>query len=54
MPELVENVENDDSSASGGQQSQPLITFGQVHLNNMGATTENLRQSVNDTFAVEK
>ena len=28
MPELVENVENDDSSASRGQQSQPLITFG--------------------------
>ena len=32
MPELVENVENDDSRASGGQQSQPLITFGQMHL----------------------
>ena len=42
MPELVENVENDDSGASGGQQSQTLITFGQVRLNNMGATTENL------------
>ena len=27
MPELVENVENDDSSTSGDQQSQPLITF---------------------------
>ena len=47
MPELVENVKNDDSSTSGGQQSQPLITFAQVHLNDMGATTENLGQSIN-------
>ena len=23
MPELVDNTENDDSGASGGQQSQP-------------------------------
>ena len=30
VPELVENVENDDSDTSGGQQSQPLITFGQA------------------------
>ena len=35
-----------------GQQSQPLITFGQAHLNDMGATTENLGQSINVTFAV--
>ena len=41
MPELVEN---DDSGTSGGHQSQPLITFGQAHLNDMGATTENLGQ----------
>ena len=53
MPELVEIVENDDSGASGVQKSQPLITFGQVHLNNMGATTENLGQSINVTFAVD-
>ena len=53
MPELVENVENDDSGASGGQQSQPLITFGQAHLNNMEATTENLGKSINVTFAVD-
>ena len=36
MPELVDNTENDDSSTSG---------HGQVCLNNMGATTENLGQS---------
>ena len=36
MPELVENVENDDSGTSEGQQLQPLITFRQAHLNNMG------------------
>ena len=53
MPELAENVENDDSGASGGQHSQPLITFGQAHLNNMGATTENFGQSINVTFAVD-
>ena len=53
MPELVDDTENDDSSASGGQQSQPLITFGQAHLNNMRATTENLGQSMNVTFAVD-
>ena len=53
MPELVDDTENDDSSANGGQQSQPLITFGQVCLNNMGSTTENLGQSINVTFAVD-
>ena len=53
MPELVGDTENDDSSASGGQQSQPLLTFGQVHLNDMGATTENLGQSINVTFVVD-
>ena len=30
IPELVENVENNDSSTSRGQQPQPLITFGQA------------------------
>ena len=53
MPELVDDTENDDSSANGGQQSQPLITFGQMHLNNMEATTKNLGQSINVTFAVD-
>ena len=53
MPELVDDTENDDSSTSRGQQSQPLITFGQVCLNNMGVTTENLGQSINVTFAVD-
>ena len=53
MPELVDDTENDDSGASGGQQSQPLINFGQACLNNMGATTENLGQSINVTFAVD-
>ena len=53
MPELVDDVENDDSSASGDQQLQPLITFGHVCLNDMGATTENLGQSINVTFAVD-
>ena len=53
VPDLVENVDNDDSSASGGQQSQPLITFGQAHLNNMGDTTQNLGQGISVTFAVD-
>ena len=53
MPELVDDTENNDSSASGGQQSQPLITFGQACLTDMGATTENLGQSINVTFAVD-
>ena len=30
-----------------------VITFEQVCLNNMGATTENLGQSINVTFAVD-
>ena len=37
----------------GGQQPQPLIIFGQACLNNMGATTENLGQSINVTFVVD-
>ena len=53
MPELVDDTENDDSGASGGQQSQPLTTIGQAHLNNIGATTKNLGQSMNVTFAVD-
>ena len=53
MPELVDDIENDDSGTSGDQQSQPLITFGQAHLNDMGATTENLGQSINVTFEVD-
>ena len=53
IPELVDDNENDDSGTSGEQQSQPLITFGQVHLNDMGATTENLGQSINVMFAVD-
>ena len=53
MPELVYINANDNTKASGGQQSQPLITFGQAHLNNMGNTTENLGQSINVTVAVD-
>ena len=53
MPKLVDDTENDNSGTSGDQQSQPLITFGQVHLNHMGATTENLGQSINVTFEVD-
>ena len=53
MPELVDDTENDDSGTSGDQQSQPLIAFGQAHLNDMGATTENLGQSINVTFEVD-
>ena len=53
MPELVDDTGNDDSSTSGDQQSQPLIIFGQVHLNDMGATTETLGQSINFTFEVD-
>ena len=53
MPEFVDDTENDDSSTSGDQSSQPLITFGQAWSNNMGATTENLGQSINVTFEVD-
>ena len=53
MPQLVDDTENNDSSTSGDQQLQPLITFGQVHLNNMLDTTENLGQSINVTFEVD-
>ena len=52
MPELVDDTEN-DIGMSGEQQSQPLITFGQVQLNDMGATTENLGQSITVTFTVD-
>ena len=38
---------------NGDQQSLPLITFGLVHSNDMGATTENLGQSINVTFEVD-
>ena len=38
MPELVDDTENDDSGTSEDQQSQPLITFGQASLNDMGVT----------------
>ena len=53
MPELVDDTENDDIGTSGDQRSQPLITFGQAHLNDVGATTENLGQSINVTFEVD-
>ena len=53
MPELVDDTENDDSGAIGGQQSQPVITIRQACLNNMGDTTENLSQSINVMFAVD-
>ena len=53
MSDLVDDTENEDSGVSGGQQSQPLITFGQACLNDMGATTENLGQSINVTFAMD-
>ena len=53
MPELVDETENDDSGTSGDQQSQPLITFGQAHLNDIEATIENLGQSINVTFEVD-
>ena len=36
MPELVDDSENEDSSTRVNQQSQPLTTFGQAWLNNMG------------------
>ena len=53
MPELVDDTENDDSGANGGQQSQPAITIGQAHLYNMGDTTENLGQSIYAAFDVD-
>ena len=53
MPELVDDTENDNSGANGGQQLQPFITSGQAHLNNMEATTENLGQCINVTVAVD-
>ena len=46
MPELVDDSENEDSSTRVNQQLQPLTTFGQVWLNNIGATAENLGQSI--------
>ena len=49
MPELVDI--SDDGDTNGDQQ--PLITFGQVQLTNMGDTTENLSQGVNVTFEVD-
>ena len=39
MPELVDDTYNDNSSTDRDKQSQPLITFGQACLNNMGDTT---------------
>ena len=33
--------------------TQPLMTFGQACLNDMGATTETLGQSINVTFEVD-
>ena len=53
MPEYWLMILKDDSGTSGDQQSQPLITFGQACLNNMGDTTENLGQSINVTFEVD-
>ena len=53
MPELVDDTDDDDSSTRMDQQSQPVITFGQVHLNNMGTITENLGQSINVMFEVD-
>ena len=53
MPELVDDTDNGDSSTGGDQQSQPLITFGQARLTNMGDTTESLSQSINVTFEVD-
>ena len=49
MPELVDI--SDDGDTNGDQQ--PLITFGQVRLTNVGDTTENLSQGVNVTFDVD-
>ena len=53
MPELVDDSENEVSSIRESQQSQALRIFGQAQLNNMGATTENLGQSVNVTLEVD-
>ena len=53
MPELVDDSETEDSSTRVNQQSQPLITFGQAQLNNMGTTTETLGQSIDVTFEVD-
>ena len=49
MPELVDI--SDDGDTNGHQQ--PLITFGQARLTNMGDTTENLSHGVNVTFEVD-
>ena len=42
---------SDDGDTNGDQQ--PLITFGQARLTNMGDTTKNWSQSVNVTFEVD-
>ena len=49
IPELVDI--SDDGDTNGDQQ--PLITFGQAQLTNMGNTPENLSQGVNVTFEVD-
>ena len=49
MPDLVDI--SDDGDTNGDQQ--PLITFGQARLTNMGDTTENLSQGVNVKFEVD-
>ena len=49
MPELVDISDDGDTN----EDQQPLITFGQSHLSNMGDTTENLSQGVNVTFEVD-
>ena len=53
IPELVDDSENEVSSTKENQQSQPLRIFGQAQLNKMGATTDDLGQSVNVTFEVD-
>ena len=61
IPPLID--ENENTGASDGdvtaaefgvRKEQPLITFGQAKLNNMGNSTQTLEKSVNVTFALDR
>ena len=61
IPPLIDENENTCSSDEdvtaaefGVRKEQPLITFGQAKLNNMGNSTQTLEKSVNVTFALDK
>ena len=61
VPPLIDENDNthtsdDDVTVAefGIRKEQPLITFGQAKLNNMGSSTQTLEKSVNVTFALDR